>query len=41
MGSLIIKDVPADTVAFGSPAKVVYSREDYDNKMKNWVRTSK
>ena len=41
MGSIVVKDVPDNTVVLGSPAQVVYSRQDYDNKMKNWERTAK
>ena len=36
MGSIVTKDVPPDTVVVGSPAKIVYTRAKYDEKMKDW-----
>ena len=36
MGSIVTKDVASDSVVVGSPAKVVYNRSEYDNKMKDW-----
>ena len=41
MGSIVVKNVPDNTVVLGSPAKVLYSRADYDEKLKNWERTAK
>jgi UDP-2-acetamido-3-amino-2,3-dideoxy-glucuronate N-acetyltransferase len=36
MGSVVTKDVPADSVVMGSPARVKYSRTEYDRKQKEW-----
>jgi acetyltransferase-like isoleucine patch superfamily enzyme len=36
MGAVVTKDVPPNAVVMGHPAKVRYSREDYDLKKKNW-----
>jgi len=36
MGSIVTKDVPDEAVVMGSPAKMAYSREEYDKKRKNW-----
>jgi len=41
MGSIVTKDVPPDTVVIGSPAKIVYTRAQYDEKMKDWEVSSK
>ena len=41
MGSIVTKDVPPDTVVVGSPAKIVYTRAKYDEKMKDWEISSK
>ncbi len=38
MGSLVTKDVPPDTVVMGTPAKPVYSRNEYDKKRENWEK---
>lgn len=39
MGAVVTKDVPPDSVVLGVPAKVRYSREEYDKKRKSWERT--
>ena len=36
MASVVTKDVPPDSVVMGHPAKVVYSRSEYDRKKKEW-----
>ncbi len=36
MGSVVTKDVPADTVVMGNPARIAYSRQEYDRKKKEW-----
>jgi len=36
MGAVVTKNVPPNTVVVGIPAKIKYSREEYDKKQKNW-----
>jgi UDP-3-O-[3-hydroxymyristoyl] glucosamine N-acyltransferase len=36
MASVVTKDVLADTVVMGHPAKPMYSRAEYDRKKKEW-----
>ena len=36
MGAVVTKDVPPNTVVVGVPAKIKYSREEYDKKKKKW-----
>jgi UDP-2-acetamido-3-amino-2,3-dideoxy-glucuronate N-acetyltransferase len=36
MASVVTKDVPADTVVMGHPARAAYSRAEYDKKKKAW-----
>ena len=36
MGAVVTKDVLADTVVAGVPAKQKYSREEYDKKQSEW-----
>jgi len=39
MGAVVTKDVPPNTVVMGIPAKVKYSREEYDKKRNKWENT--
>ncbi|MGI0069430.1 MAG: acyltransferase, partial [Nitrosopumilaceae archaeon] len=39
MGAVVTKDVPPNTLVMGTPAKVKYSREEYDKKRKEWEST--
>ena len=39
MGSIVTRDVPADSVVMGSPARVRYSRSEYDRKKQDWNST--
>ena len=36
MGAVVTKDVPPGMVVMGVPAKVKYTREEFDSKMKGW-----
>lgn len=36
MGSVVTKDVPPGVVVMGVPARVAYSREEYDRKKAEW-----
>lgn len=39
MGAVVTKDVPPNSVVIGVPAKVKYSREEYDKKQKDWLES--
>ena len=39
MGAVVTKDVPPNCVVVGVPAKVKYSREEYDKKKQNWEKS--
>ncbi|MCX8192175.1 MAG: acyltransferase [Nitrososphaerota archaeon] len=36
MGAVVTKDVPPNVVVAGSPAKPIYSRQEYDKKRRSW-----
>ena len=36
MGAVVTKDVPPGVVVLGVPARVVYTRKEYDAKKKAW-----
>jgi UDP-2-acetamido-3-amino-2,3-dideoxy-glucuronate N-acetyltransferase len=40
MGAVVTKDVPPGKVVMGVPARVAYSREEFDSKMKVWEQGS-
>ena len=37
MGAVVTKDVPENVVVLGNPARVKYTREEYDKKQKQWL----
>jgi len=37
MGAIVTKDIPEKVVVAGAPAKIIYSRDEYDKKQRNWV----
>jgi len=41
MGAVVTKDVPNGKVVMGVPARIVYSRKEFDVKMKEWESGSR
>ena len=41
MGSIVTKDVPSDSVIYGNPAKIKYTKNEYLKKKVKWETTQK
>jgi acetyltransferase-like isoleucine patch superfamily enzyme len=39
MGSVVIRDVPEDSVVIGVPATIRYTRKEYDKKQRQWMES--
>lgn len=39
MGAVVTKDVPENVVVLGVPAKIKYSRKEYDKKRLDWINS--
>lgn len=40
MGAVVTKDVPEGVVVLGSPARIAFTRDEYDEKQLNWARAT-
>lgn len=41
MGSIVTKDIPDEVVVMGVPARIVYTRKEYDIKRETWEKGRK
>jgi acetyltransferase-like isoleucine patch superfamily enzyme len=41
MGAVVTKDIPQDAVVIGHPARIKYTRDEYDKKRQQWNLLSK
>lgn len=37
MGAVVTKDIPENVVVAGVPAKIIYTREEYNKKQNKWI----
>jgi acetyltransferase-like isoleucine patch superfamily enzyme len=40
MGAVVLKDVPPEVVVVGSPARIIYTRADYNRRQREWVEAT-